>query len=162
MNIVLSDPKTGKAFGKKVEVTALFLNKRIGEQVKLDSLGLEGFEAKIAGGSDKQGFPMRKDIPGMARKKIFIKKGTGFHPQRKGERKKVSVRGNTISEEIEQVNLIITKQGNKKLEELFGTEKKEPEQEISAKEKLVKDSLENVGNVEIAGDAKEAKGKIRR
>ena len=54
-----------------------------GEEVKLDSLGLEGYEAKISGGSDKQGFPMRTDIPGIARKKIFIKGGIGFHPKRK-------------------------------------------------------------------------------
>ena len=163
MNIVLSDPKTGKAFGKKVETTALLLNKKIGEEVKLDSLGLEGYEAKISGGSDKQGFPMRTDIPGIARKKIFIKGGIGFHPKRKGERKRVSIRGNTISEEIEQVNLIITKQGTKKLEEIFGKEiKEEKKEEISAKEKLVKESLENVGNVEMAGDAKTAKGKVKK
>lgn len=164
MNIVLSDPKTGKAFGKKVGTTALLLNKKIGEEVKLDVLGLEGYEGKITGGSDKQGFPMRTDIPGMARKKIFIKGGTGFNPKRKGERKRVSVRGNTISEEIEQVNLIITKQGTKKLEELFAGEKKEEkkEEKVSAKEKLVKESLESVGNVEKAGDAKTAKGKIRK
>jgi len=162
MNIVISDPKTGKAFGKKVEVTALLLNKKIGEQVKLDSIGLEGFEAEITGGSDKQGFPMRKDITGMARKKIFIRGGVGFHPERKGERKKVSVRGNIISQETEQVNLKITKQGNKKLEELFGTEKKEEPKQESAKEKMVKESLEQVGNVEIAGDAKTVKGKIRK
>ncbi|PIN98668.1 MAG: 30S ribosomal protein S6e [Candidatus Diapherotrites archaeon CG10_big_fil_rev_8_21_14_0_10_31_34] len=164
MNIVLSDPKTRKAFGKKVETTALLLNKKIGEQVKLDSIGLEGYEAKISGGSDKQGFPMRTDIPGIARKKIFIKGGIGFHPKRKGERKRVSVRGNTISEETEQVNLVITKQGTKKLEEIFGKEITEDkkEEKISAKEKLVKDSLENVGNVELAGDAKTAKGKIKK
>jgi small subunit ribosomal protein S6e len=165
MNIVVSDPKTGKAYGKKVEVTALLLNKKIGEQVKLDSLGLEGYEAKITGGSDKQGFPMRTDVPGTARKKIFIRKGTGFHPKRKGERKRVSVRGNTISEETEQVNLIVIKQGNKKLEEIFATEKTEEKQEEkqeTAKEKLVRESLENVGNVEIAGDAKTAKGKVRK
>lgn len=165
MNIVLSDPKTGKAYGKKVEVTALLLNKKIGEDIKLDSIGLEGYEAKISGGSDKQGFPMRKDVPGMGRKKILTRDGTGFHEKRKGERKRVGVRGNTISEETEQINLIITKQGTKKLEEIFAKEttkdKKEEKQE-TAKEKLVKDSLENVGNVELAGDAKTAKGKIRK
>ncbi|MFH1663925.1 MAG: 30S ribosomal protein S6e [archaeon] len=163
MNIVISDPKTGKAFGKKIEVTALLLNKKIGEQVKLDSLGLEGYEAVIAGGSDKQGFPMRKDIPGIARKKIFIKGGVGFNPERKGQRRKVSVRGNLVSEETEQINLKITKYGGKKLEELFGieTEKKEVKEE-SVKEKMVKESLEQVGNIEAAGDAKTVKGKIRK
>lgn len=157
MNIVISNPKTGKAYGKKVETTALLLNKKIGEELKLDSLGLEGYEAKITGGSDKQGFPMRKDIPGVNRKKIFIREGTGFKAERKGERRRVSVRGNIISEETEQVNLIITKQGTKKLEEIFATEKKEEKPEVSAKEKLVKESLENVGNVEKAGDSKTAK-----
>ena len=157
MNIVISDPKTGKAYGKKIEVTALLLNKKIGEEVKLDLLGLEGYEAKITGGSDKQGFPMRKDIPGTNRKKIFIRDGTGFHAERKGERKRVGVRGNTISQEIEQVNLIITKQGNKKLEELLGKEEKKEEPKETAKEKLVKESLENAGDTEKAGDSKLAK-----
>ncbi len=162
MNISISDPKTGKAYGKKIETTALLLNKKIGNQIKLDSLGLEGYEARIQGGSDKQGFPMREDIPGTARKKIFTKGGTGFNPKRKGERKRVSVRGNTISEEIEQVNLLVTKQGNKKLEEIFSTEPKEEKREESAKEKMVKQSLETVGDVDVAGDSKGIKGKIRK
>jgi len=163
MNIVISDPKTGKAYGKKIETTALLLNKKIGEEVKLDSIGLEGYTAKVTGGSDKQGFPMRTDIPGMMRKKIFTGKGTGFHPERKGQRKRISVRGNIIGEETEQVNLAITKQGSKKLEEIFKTEEKPAEvKEESAKEKLVRESLETAGKVEVAGDAKTAKGKIRK
>ncbi len=163
MNIVISDPKTGKAYGKKIETTALLLNKKIGEEVKLDSIGLEGYTAKITGGSDKQGFPMRQDVPGLMRKKIFTSGGAGFHPEKKGQRKRISVRGNVIGEETEQVNLAIIKQGSKKLEELFKTEEKpKEEKKETAKEKLVKESLETAGKVEVAGDSKTAKGKVRK
>jgi len=63
MNIVISDPKTGKAYSKKTE-EPVFLNKKINESVDLGTIGLVGFKGKITGGSDKQGFPMRATIEG--------------------------------------------------------------------------------------------------
>ena len=59
MNIVISDPKTKKAYSKKIEDPKPFLNKKIGETINLTIIGLDGFEGKITGGSDKEGFPMK-------------------------------------------------------------------------------------------------------
>ncbi|MEW6295449.1 MAG: 30S ribosomal protein S6e [Candidatus Diapherotrites archaeon] len=162
MQLVLSDPKTGKAYSKKIESPALFLNKKIGEEIKLDSVGLEGYTAKIKGGSDKQGFPMNQSIQGSIRKKIFTGKTTGFRPKRKGERTRKSVRGNIISSEIEQVNLTVTTYGSKPLSEILGKEPKVEEKKESVKEQMIKESLETVGKEGLAEEAKKVKGKVKR
>ena len=162
MNIVVSDPKTRKAYSQKTE-DAVFLNKKIGEEVSLNAIGLSGYSGKITGGSDKQGFPMKRSLEGMGRKKVLLKKGVGFKPSKIGQKKRRSIRGNTISPEVMQINIVITKEGSKKLEEIFKpTEETKVEETESAKERLIKQSLENVGNVELAGDAKKTKGKVRK
>lgn len=162
MKLVISNPKTGKAYSKKVEETALFLNKKIGEEVKLDGIGLEGYSAKVMGGSDKQGFPMHPSSSGIGRKKVFSGKGIGFKVKRKGERKRKSVRSNTVSNETEQLNLVVITEGKKKLDELFPKEeKKEEPKKESIKEQMVKESLEMVGKKELGEDAKKVKGKVK-
>jgi small subunit ribosomal protein S6e len=144
MKFVIST-KSGKAYSTNTNEDQ-FIGKKIGETVKLDEIGLTGFEAVIRGGSDKQGFPMHKSVQGPIRKKIFTAKGIGFKPKVKGERKRVSVRGNTISKEISQINLKITKEGTKKLEEIFVKEKPSEEEQLSAKEKALKQSKELAGS----------------
>ena len=66
-------------------------------------VGLEG-KIKITGGSDKSGVPMRVDVLGAARKRVLIPKGVGLQQTEKGLRKRKILRGNTISEEIYQIN----------------------------------------------------------
>jgi len=132
--IVVSDPKTKKTYQKEVGVSeSALVGRKIGDSVKGDFLGLTGYELQITGGSDKQGFPMRPDIPGSARKKALLTGPPGFHPKAKGERKRKSVRGNTVSEQIAQVNLKVTKFGSKTLEQIFG-KKEEPKKEEPKKE----------------------------
>ncbi len=121
MKAVVSDPKTGKSYSIELdEAKSVSLNgKNIGEKVDGSLLGLEGYELEITGGSDKSGFPMRKDIFGSRKIKTILTKGVGFRGK-KGERKKKTVRGNTISQEIAQVNMKIIKHGNLNLDEMFG------------------------------------------
>ncbi|MEK6958356.1 MAG: S6e family ribosomal protein [archaeon] len=138
MNIVVSDPKTRKAYSKKIDNPMVFAGKKIGEKVELGIVGLEGYAAEITGGSDKQGFPMRKDLEGTMRKRIYIVKD-----RKKGVRHKIAKRGNVVSGETAQLNLKVIKEGKKPLQEILGGEKKE--EKMSAKEELVKTSLENVG-----------------
>jgi len=141
MNIVVSDPKTKKAYLKKIDSTTIFAGKKIGEEVEMGVLGLDGYVCEITGGSDKQGFPMRKDLEGTNRKKIYI-----IADKKQGKRVKVSKRGNTVSDEIVQINLKVVKEGKTKLAQLLGGEEAAPkEEELSAKEKAVKASLESVG-----------------
>ena len=138
--LVVSDPKTKKTYQKEVsQKESGLLNRKIGERVKGDFLGLAGYEIEITGGSDKQGFPMRPDIQGAARKKILLTGGPGFHPKQKGERKRKSVRGNVISEEIIQVNAKIVKYGAKKLEQIFGKKEEKPKEEKRPEEKKPKE-----------------------
>lgn len=162
MQIVISDRKTGKSHSKKVEDIGIFLGKKIGEEIDITSAGLPGYKAKILGGSDKQGFPMNPSIPGDLRKKVFIESGQGFRQERKGERRRINVRGNTVSQETNQLNLAVTAYGEKALDELIEkTEKKEGK--ISVKEEMIKKSLDSAGDVKAAGEAKKREGeKVRR
>ncbi|MDO8627133.1 MAG: S6e family ribosomal protein, partial [Candidatus Diapherotrites archaeon] len=71
MNIVVSNPKTGKAYQKKTE-SPVYLNKKIGAEVDLSVIGLDGYKGVIKGGSDKDGFPMKSSLDGGLRKRILI------------------------------------------------------------------------------------------
>jgi small subunit ribosomal protein S6e len=129
---VISDPKTRKSYTGEVEheKAVAFIGKKIGDDVSGESIGLSGYTVKITGGSDKEGFPMRKDVSGAARKKIILSGPPGFRPKMEGQRKRISVRGNTLSEDIRQVNVKVVKEGTKKLEEVFPkAEKKEEKTE---------------------------------
>ncbi len=81
-----------------------FLGKRIGERVDGKVVGLPGVELEIRGGSDNSGFPMHPGIPGGVKKKVLLSGPPGFHPREKGERRRKTVRGNTIVEDIVQIN----------------------------------------------------------
>ena len=84
--LVVSDPKSRKAYQKEVEQGASGLvGKKIGETVKADFMGLAGYEIKLTGGSDKNGFPMRADVEGPGVKKVVLSGGTGFHPTMPGQ-----------------------------------------------------------------------------
>lgn len=163
MKLVISDKKTGKAYNKKTE-EPVFLNKKVGEEVDLGTVGLTGFKAKITGGSDKQGFPMKPSLEGQVRKKLLVKKGIGVKLNRKGKIVRKSMRGNTIGPDIVQLNLAITAQGSKSLADFIKPEEAKETEEVkeSAKERMIKQSLENVGNVELAEEAKNIKSKVRR
>ena len=149
--------KSGKAYSAASE-DVLFVGKKIGDTVKLDEIGLTGFEATITGGSDKQGFPMNRSVTGGVRKKIFATSGSGVSTDRSGERKRVSVRGNMISEETSQVNLKVTKDGSIKIGDVLAAGKPSKEETMSAKERAVEASLAAAGSAEI-GDAPTKKGR---
>ncbi len=79
------------------------LGLQIGNEADAAIVGLAG-KLKITGGSDKSGVPMRADIHGAARKYVLFTKGVGLREAEKGERVRKLIRGNTISEEIYQIN----------------------------------------------------------
>jgi small subunit ribosomal protein S6e len=137
MKLVVANPKNGKTMQKELEENQAktLYGKKIYEVVKGESLGLTGYELQITGGSDKQGFPMRSDLRGTGRKKIMISSGPGFHPKTKGERRRKSVRGNTVSAETAQLNMQVVKEGAKSLEKTLGKEEeKKPEKKPEKKE----------------------------
>ena len=64
---------------------------------------------------------------GIKRRRALLKSGVGYkHPQN-GQKKRKSVRGNVIENDIKQVNVKITKQGKTKLETVFKKEEKTQE-----------------------------------
>lgn len=128
-NLVISDKKTGKSYKKSVAGidAQKFIGLKLGDTLKADFLEMPGYELEIMGGSDKQGFPMRHDIEGMGRKRILLSGGVGFKPVEKGERRRKSVCGKIVSENISQINLAIKTYGQKPLEEIFKVEPKKEE-----------------------------------
>lgn len=121
---VISDPRTGKTYQWDVKGhhANSLIGKRIGDEVDGIFVSLPGYKLVVTGGSDKEGFPMRKDVPGPRRRKVLVTEGVGFHPKDKGVRKRKTMRGNTISPDIVQVNMKITVHGSKLIEDLLKEE----------------------------------------
>lgn len=81
-----------------------FLGKKIGEKVPADVVGIQGKDLLITGGSDLTGAPMLPSVHGPVKKYVLLSGPPGFHPRKKGERRRKLVRGNTVTEEIVQIN----------------------------------------------------------
>ncbi|MBI2548816.1 30S ribosomal protein S6e [Candidatus Woesearchaeota archaeon] len=113
--VVLSDPESGKSVQKEVKDTDArsFLNLKIKDKVNGELLGYTGYEFEITGGSDNCGVPMRRDVSGSIRKKILTVEGVGIKKKDPGIRQRKLVRGNTVHEKTAQINLKVTKKGNK-------------------------------------------------
>ena len=79
------------------------LGLELGQETDASVVGLSG-KLKLTGGSDKSGVPMRNDIHGAARKYVLLSKGVGLQDAEKGQRVRKLMRGNTVSEEIYQIN----------------------------------------------------------
>jgi len=107
--VVVADPKTGKSQSMEVkdQQAQPLLGLRIGEELDGSLLGLTG-KVKISGGSDKAGFPMRSDVMGGVKKYVLMTRGIGFRKNAgEGQKKRKLVRGNTITDEIYQINAIV-------------------------------------------------------
>lgn len=89
------------------------VGKKIGDEVDGLFVSLPGYKLKITGGSDKDGFVMRRDLDGILRKRILISTSTGFRPKKAGLRRRKTVRGNTVSLDVLQINMAVTKAGSK-------------------------------------------------
>ena len=125
LNISTRDGKTYKLEIAE-EKKALLLGRKIGDEIDGGSLGLPGYSLKITGASDSSGFPLRQDIQGTRKVKVLLSGGVGYRPKRKGERRRKTVRGNTIAEDVVQVNTKVVRYGAEPLENLLG-QKKEAE-----------------------------------
>lgn len=147
--VILSDPKTGKSYSIEVEADkAKIIGTRIGNTVDGASIGLTGYKIQITGGSDKDGFPMRIDMPGRGRKKALLSDGPCYRPKSKGIKRRKTVRGNVLAKDIVQINAKIVKAGTKPIDKLLGAEdtaevapakEEKPKKEKPAKEKKPKE-----------------------
>lgn len=116
MKAVIS--KNGKSFQIEINGESIY-GKKIGDKIDGNLIGLDDYDLQITGGSDKQGFPMRKGVSGTARKRLLLLGGPGYRPKRKGVRRRKSIRGEVVSEEITQLNLKVLKEGKKKFEDFL-------------------------------------------
>jgi len=102
--LTISDIK-GKSISKELKDGDAnpFLGLQLGNETDASIAGLTG-KLKITGGSDKSGVPMRTDVHGAARKRVLLVRGVGLQDAEYGQRKRKLMRGNTVSEEIYQLN----------------------------------------------------------
>jgi len=99
-------------------------DKRLSQEVPLDPFGDEwkGYIARITGGNDKQGFPMKQGILLPHRVKLLLSDGHScFRPRRAGERKRKSVRGCIVGPDIAVLALVVIKQGENDIPGLTDT-----------------------------------------
>ncbi len=103
--IVVSDPKTRKSEVLQVKDANAqsLVGRKIGEVVDAASLGSTG-KIQLTGGSDRAGFPMRGDVSGGGKNYVLMTRGIGYKATEGGAKKRRLVRGNTVSEEIYQIN----------------------------------------------------------
>ena len=133
--VTVSDSKSKLAYQVAVTGPAAnkMIGKKIGEVVGGDIAGMAGYTLKVTGGTDKDGFAMRGDLPGPARRKILVAGGVGYIPKADGVKKRKSMRGHEISSDISQINTVIVEYGQKPLSEIFV--KKEGEEVKKDKER---------------------------
>jgi small subunit ribosomal protein S6e len=112
----------GETFQKEIEEISQLVGKKVGDNFEGGVLGLDGYTLEITGGSDKQGFPMKKNMEGAERRQVLLKEGTGIREEVDGVRKRKSVRGDTVSQEIQQLNTKVVEAGDKPVEELLEEE----------------------------------------
>ena len=122
LNISGGKEGPGKGQSKLIEIDEKkfrFEGMKIGDSIKGGLIGFPNYEFIITGGSDRSGFPMRKDVYGAKRKKILITDSIGFHAKRDGQRKRRMIAGRKISQNIVQLNFKITQRGVKPVEEIL-------------------------------------------
>ncbi len=104
--VIVSDPETGTSKVVELEEARAvpLIGRKIGETVDGAVVDLPAHKLQIMGGSDKDGVPMRSNVHGGVRRRVILSGGAGFNPQSKGARKRKTVRGNVITDEIVQIN----------------------------------------------------------
>ncbi len=122
--------KDGKTYHVESDSES-FIGKSIKEKVDGNDFndGLNGYVFEITGASDKAGLPALDSVEGVGLKGLLLSYGTGMKTARpKGLRKRKTIRGKVISENIVQINLKLVKAGGKKLEEVFSDQNKAKEE----------------------------------
>ncbi|MEM3696029.1 MAG: 30S ribosomal protein S6e [Candidatus Bathyarchaeia archaeon] len=129
--VIISDPETGTSKAIELEEARALplIGKKIGDIVDGSVVDLPGHKIQIMGGSDKDGFPMRPNVHGGVRRKVILSGGVGFNPKSEGARRRKTVRGNVITDEIVQVNMKIVEKPKKPKEKKKTKEEKEKEAE---------------------------------
>ena len=114
--------QNGETFQVEEENPEQILGTKIGETFSGSIIGLNGYELEVRGGSDMDGFPMRKSVDGTERERMLLEDGSGIQGAEDGVKRRKSVRGNTVSNQIQQLNTKVVESGEKSVEELLEDE----------------------------------------
>jgi len=171
INLSTSDGKTFKVESESESLVGKKLHENVqGNDISPD---LSGYEFEITGASDKAGFTSMKEVEGIGLSKLLLsyEKGMKKRPKKEGKGKRSknrpkglrlrkTVRGNTISEDIVQINLKVLKEGGKKLSEVFPEQNKGKEEakvEEAPKEEVKKEEVSKDDNQKQIQDNEKAK-----
>ncbi|XP_046442561.1 40S ribosomal protein S6-like [Daphnia pulex] len=121
MKLNISYPATGAQ--KLIDIederkVRIFYEKRMGAEVEADGLGDEwkGYVFRVAGGNDKQGFPMKQGILTTGRVRLLFSKGHScFRERRTGERRRKSVRGCIVDANLSVLAVVVVKKGEQEI-----------------------------------------------
>ena len=107
--LIVSDPETGRSQRVEIEDTRMpsLIGRRIGEVLDGTVANIPGHKIRLTGGCDKDGIPMRPDVHGGVKARIVLSGGVGFKPRSHGERRRKTVRGNTVTAETIFLNFKI-------------------------------------------------------
>ena len=109
----------------QVEEAPRIYDKEIGDEFDGGIVGLDGYTLEITGGSDADGFPMRPAIDGEERRRVLVEQGPGVDGNEDGERRRKTVRGNVVSDEIEQLNTKVVESGDREIGEILAEDEEE-------------------------------------
>jgi small subunit ribosomal protein S6e len=124
--VVVSDK--AESYQLEIDETKALNGLVIGDEFDGGIVGLDGYTLQITGGSDKNGFTMKKDVPGTRRIKSLLTGGIGYHPKADGVKRRKTVRGNTIADDIVQTNSVVVNEGSKPIAEILGAGEEEEEE----------------------------------
>src|SRR4030042_4128810 len=143
--VIVSDPETGTS--KVVELAEAraspLIGKRIGEIMDGAPVDLPAHKIQITGGSDKDGFPMRPSVHGGVRRSIGLRGGVGLNPPNEGIRRRKTIRGNVVTDEIVQINAKIVERPKAAKE---GKKSKEKKEEPPAAAEQARQQTENASS----------------
>lgn len=120
--VVVGDPDSGLAHQLEADGQDAnrFLGKSINDEVDGSAVGLDGYTLEITGGSDEAGRPLNKTVAGADLQEVLMEeKQTGYHPERDGERRRITVRGREVSDAVAQINTSIVEAGDTDVDELL-------------------------------------------
>lgn len=111
LKLNITDGKSKKSESISLEGAQVtpFIGLKIGDIIDGSLIGKPGERFEITGGSDISGFPMIRGLRGSIKKYMLLDHGKGQRKYPRGYRIKKMVRGEVISEDTAQVNLVKVK-----------------------------------------------------
>lgn len=121
LNIAHPTNGTQKMYEIEHKAELKLYGRKVGDQFNGELIDekFTGYVFEITGGDDAQGFPMSRKYLTPNRVRPLLKKGdVGYRCRRRGVRKRKSVRGAIVSEDINVLSLIIIRVGEQELDGL--------------------------------------------